>query len=450
MVNPHTQAIVDGTHFGSPYQTGNSRLLGSNSVISNLHLGSLISEERENLDHALDQLGGQYGRNSGLTDKPGFSYIMDALFTQWTSNSNSLSLTDENIHTLHSHFRPFIPERQDGELLEGVHIILGPPHHGFIQFFNYVVNLISNNLVSGDDIYKVVGWIDETRAHGLLLKLLGFKLPTITAFASNLLPGALRRNNASITRILLDAGVNPNLPMGYSRENALQYATKIGNIGLVRILLNAGADVNAPAAGAGYKERTALQEAAWKGHIELVRILLSAGADVNAPATGIDGHTALQAVAEGGHIELARILLDAGADVNAPAADYRGRTAVQAAAGKGNIELVQILLDANADINAPPGNNGGVTALQAAAIRGHIKAAQLLLEAGANVNAAPAIFNGRTALEGAAEHGRIDLLQLLINAGADTNSLQRTRAQKYAATQGHSAVCGLLEALVVA
>ena len=60
------------------------------------------------------------------------------------------------------------------------------------------------------------------------------------------------------------------------------------------------------------------------------------------------------------------------------------------------------------------------------------------------MNAAPAAWEGRTALEGAAEHGRIELLQLLINARADTNSSQYIRALKLAATNGHDAVCRLL------
>jgi ankyrin repeat protein len=448
-------------------------------IMEGLQLRPSMPEERRNLRYLLGLPGEHHRTDLGVFDESGFGPIIDVLSTSWTSDSPALNM-EENIHTLHSYFRPFILEKHDGELLEGTARILGPPYDGLLQFLNYTINLLSNNLLSETDVDKIVRWIDEIQGYELFAKLLSTKSSTIEALASNLLPSALRLKNARFTRILLDARVDPNSPMGYHRIAPLQYITKHGDIELVRMLLDAGADVNAPPTGSDGQDgdtalqaaakngsvelieilldagadinapppqewgRTALQAAAMNGNIELVQILLDASADINAPPAEEWGYTVLQAAAKTGNIELVQILLDAGADINAPTSQERGRTALQAAAEKGNIELVEILLNAGAEVNAPPSQEYGVTAIQAAVIRGHIRIAQLLLNAGADVNAAPAGNEGRTALEGAAEHGRIDLLQLLINAGADTNSSQCTRALKLAATNGYDAVCGLL------
>jgi ankyrin repeat protein len=348
-------------------------------------------------------------------------------------------------HTSYSYFRPFILERRDSELLEGIGRILGPPSDGFLQFLAYMINLLSNNQLSESDVDRVVQWIDEIRGYNLLSKLLSFKIWTIKAFASNLLPGALRLKNVLLVSALLDAGTNPNSLIGYDKLRPLQYTVLFGNNEILQLLLKFGADVNAPAAI--HNGRTALQAASEKGDIKLVQLLLDARADVNALAAKFYGRTALQAALKIGHVEPVRLLLNAGADVNAPASELQGRTALQAASEKGNIELVQLLLDVGADINAPPSYERGVAAIQAAAIKGYIAIVHLLLNAGADVNSASAVHEGRTALEGAAEHGRIDMLQLLINAGAKTiedGQSQYIRAVKFAEKEGRFAVAEFL------
>ena len=427
------------------------------SIIDGLQLRLSMPEESINLRYLLDLRGEQHRTDLGFIDEPRFGPIINVLFTSWTSDSPTLN-TEENTYTLRSYFRPFILERHDGELLEGVARILGPLYDGLLQFLNYTINLLSNNLLSESDIDNIVRWIDEIQGYELFTKLLSTKSSTIEAFASNLLPSALRLRNALFTRILLDAGVNPNSPIGYQNIIPLQYAAQFGDIELVRILLNAGADVNAPptdsillsrhtalqaaakngnielvqilldagadinASPSKYVGRTALRAGAENGNIEVVKILLCAGADINTPP-GDCGLTALQAAAMGGNIELVKILLDAGASVNAPPSPHHGSTALQAASKSENIELVQILLGFGADVNAPPSEDSGYTALQAAAQTGNIKLVQILLDVGADVNAPPATLNdGCTALQAAAKTGNIELVQLLLNAGAEINA----------------------------
>jgi hypothetical protein len=262
------------------------------------------------------------------------------LFDHWPSNSITHD-SEENIQTMYSHLQLFALERRDGELLESIRMISGPVYEGgLLHFLSYVINLLSNNLLSATTSDQIVQWFDHIEGRRLLASLLSLNSPTIKAFASNLLASALRAKDTSITCIILQAGASPNSPMGYSKDIPLQYVAEYGSTEVARILLNADADINAPPAGEIM--RTALQAAAGNGNIKLVRILLGAGADVNALPACSGGRTALQAAAGGGNIKLVWILLDASADVNdLPAIKY-GSTALQAAAeaGDGNIELV--------------------------------------------------------------------------------------------------------------
>ncbi|RYP44438.1 hypothetical protein DL768_009085 [Monosporascus sp. mg162] len=421
------------------------------SVMDGLQL-CLPMPNENTASYLLDQLEENHEKDVRVIDKGGFTSIIDVLFANWTSYSPIRNTRD--IHALYSYFKPFILERQDGELLEGVSKILGPLPGGLLEFLSYAINLLSNNLLSETDIDRLAQWIDDIQGYKMLAKLLSLKAPTIQAFASNLLPGALRLKNAPLLYALLNSGINLDLPIGYNKilplqhvslfgttelaklllhfgadvnaspakyngRTAFQAAAENGNIELIQLLLEAGADINA--SPAEYNGRTALQAAAANGNTELVQLLLEAGADVNAPPAESLGCTALQGATGRGNIELVQLLLEAGADVNASPTEYDGRTALQAAAENGNIELVQLLLEAEADINAPPVKGWGSTALQAAAGKGNIELVRLLLKTGANVNAPLAEHGGRTALQGAAGIGNIELVQLLLEAGADVN-----------------------------
>ncbi|RYP80332.1 hypothetical protein DL770_006279 [Monosporascus sp. CRB-9-2] len=390
--------------------------------------------------YLLDQLAEHHERDVRVKDEGGFAPIVDVLFANWTSYSPILNTRD--IHALYSYFRPFILESRDGELLEGVSNILGSLPGGLLQFLSYAINLLSNNLLSETDIDRLAQWIDDIQGYKLLAKLLSLKASTIQAFASNLLPGALRLKNASLLHTLLNAGINPDLPIDYNKILPLQHVSHFGTTELAQLLLHFGADVNAPPPRphrtSKYGYRTALQAAAENGNIELVQILLEAGADVNAPPIECEtyrsfdrgGRTPLQAAAQNGNTVLVQLLLEAGADVNAPPAKYGGRTAFQAATESGNIKLAKILLKAGADVNAPPAIINGRTALQGAVRNGNIELVQLLLKAGADVNASPIERwihrsfegGGRTALQAAAARGNIELVQLLLEAGADVNA----------------------------
>ena len=100
--------------------------------------------------------------------------------------------------------------------------------------------------------------------------------------------------------------------------------------------------------------------------------------------------------------------------------------------------------------NEEPNPFGGYTALQITASKWFIGVASLLLEHGANVNANGARRGERTALESAAENDRIDTVRFLINSGVPvigSGADQYYQAKNLASSQGHYAVCQLLDTL---
>jgi hypothetical protein len=78
---------------------------------------------------------------------------------------------------------------------------------------------------------------------------------------------------STVTRLLLDKGVNVNAQGGHF-GNALQAASARGHEQVVKTLLDKGADVNAQ----GRRYGNALQAASEQGHEQVVKTLLNAGA----------------------------------------------------------------------------------------------------------------------------------------------------------------------------
>jgi len=160
------------------YPTNCSDVHRGISIIDGLRLRLSMPEESINLRYLLDLREEPYRIDLGVIDESGFSTIIDVLFASWTSDSPLLN-TEENTHTMHSYFRPFILERHDGELLDGAIRILGPLYDGLLQFLNYTINLLSNNLLSENDVDKIIRWIDEIQGYELFVKLLSTKSLTL-------------------------------------------------------------------------------------------------------------------------------------------------------------------------------------------------------------------------------------------------------------------------------
>lgn len=118
-----------------------------------------------------------------------------------------------------------------------------------------------------------------------------------------------RDKSLDITRLLLQAGADPNAAVRYRRLTPLIVAASHAMTDAVQLLLEAGADPNI----ADISRSTPLLCAAHGRngvHTGAVPLLLQAGADVN--AANVNGQTPLMAAARNGHIEAVRLLLEAG------------------------------------------------------------------------------------------------------------------------------------------
>lgn len=149
---------------------------------------------------------------------------------------------------------------------------------------------------------------------------------------------------ASIVRLLLDAGVDPN---GHNniRQTPLHLAATFGMDDVCMLLLAAGSKINA----ADQCQRTPLWDAAWKGRHSLIDMFMSAGADIH--ACDNHGNTVLHAGSlGGGNVRTFEKLIGYGADPNA--FGESGETVLHRTAVYDYIDLCHVLVDSGADIHA--------------------------------------------------------------------------------------------------
>jgi ankyrin repeat protein len=230
----------------------------------------------------------------------------------------------------------------------------------------------------------------------------------------------------------------------------LVYAARSGNLESTRILIEAGADPNKTSAD----EWTPLLVAVQNNYNNLASYLLDHGADPNIPnrfgwlplfiATdnrNLDAGTMPVRAPDGDPLDLIRKLLDYGANPDGRSRanlwhrtafdttwiEKDGATAFLRAAQAGDIVLMKLLVEYGADPNLP--TRHGTTPLMAAAGIGwvdgithewseeqNLDAMKFLLDHGANVNVVNQ--DGRGALHGAAHKGRNSAVMMLVGRGA--------------------------------
>jgi ankyrin repeat protein len=139
---------------------------------------------------------------------------------------------------------------------------------------------------------------------------------------------AARARSACCVRLLLDAGMDPNVEV--DDELPLHAASEGGVLDVMEILLAAGAKVNAEA---GCFRRTPLSCAVSNGQLCATEMLLRAGADPNAGRRPV-----LDDAARFNKVAIARALIDAGADVK------RGHPLSAARTESAGHEMVELLL----------------------------------------------------------------------------------------------------------
>lgn len=146
-----------------------------------------------------------------------------------------------------------------------------------------------------------------------------------------------------ITRLLLDAGADPNAGSDLGSPLFAAIANtkpESAHASVIDLLLAQGADVKI----AGQSGLTPLLAAVWKQDAGLVQRLITLGADVN--RRDASGETPLGHAALKNDLALSRLLIEAGADVNQPS--FYGSTPIFPAAENGSLELVKFLLDKGA------------------------------------------------------------------------------------------------------
>ena len=141
---------------------------------------------------------------------------------------------------------------------------------------------------------------------------------------------------------LLKAGVDPNAALDQWGENALMHAVLNGNVEMTRILLEAGA--NPDMKGRGF---TPLGMAALRGHVRIARLLLKAGADVDRKSN--DGNTPIIAATIMHRTDVVRELLAYRPDMTIW--NREGRVSLGIAVELGYKDIVAMMLDAGVDPN---------------------------------------------------------------------------------------------------
>jgi hypothetical protein len=223
--------------------------------------------------------------------------------------------------------------------------------------------------------------------------------------------GAVRKADLSMTRLLLDSGVDVNGVHG--GVTALIAAAYGGNLEIVRTLIQRGAKIDA----LNPHGLTPLIWAAEKGHVSVAQLLIDNGADVNhATQTGF---TPLMAAGVGRELAIAEALLDAGARVND--VTHHGFTPLMLAAAGGNPEIVRLLVSKGANIHHR--SPKGLTAFALAASAGNAAAAVYLYENGAD----PSIDDKWVEINGKAHHVLGDYFLSLDNHDQAASSYRRAR-----------------------
>lgn len=245
--------------------------------------------------------------------------------------------------------------------------------------------------------------------------------------ASTALSATISIDDIEGTRLLLDAGVDPNRPLPadlfgdrYTEEQAIGTvgaAVEFASPDHARALVEAGADPNAPGRNGYPPYRLALR----RGLPDLAEWLAAHGAvpDIT------DTDRLLAALLRGDRTEAQRL-----ADVDVSAADQS--LAFMRAAEAGDVEAVTLMLDLGFDM-AVRDSEDGATPLHRAAYAGSADVVRLLIARGADVDVADARYSSPPldwTIVGSGTHERekphsdfVATARALIEGGADLSGI---------------------------
>jgi ankyrin repeat protein len=298
-----------------------------------------------------------------------------------------------------------------------------------IASLKLLVFLITNNLATPGSVVNILRQITvmtDLRALRSFLTRPGY---VAAAFAEKLFPHAIKAQNVTVVKYLLERGLNPDDCSIYGDYTStklyggllnlgemtpLTFACQVGNIQLLLTLLAAGADVNKSVIcrspiNHGHKIRlTPLSLAIHRVGIcdtsnrtdaarEIVLCLLEAGADVNPSLNGqpeVGWVLSLSEASLTGELATLKLLLERGANVCM--LDWDGQTALanffrysHLLGDEIALNIITVLIDAGADLELPELISGiqkysddtyiKTTPINAAAYSGNLKLFDFLL-----------------------------------------------------------------------
>jgi cytohesin len=231
---------------------------------------------------------------------------------------------------------------------------------------------------------------------------------------------AVRGNDVSLARGALEAGANPNAPLG-GGESLLHIAVRNGHVAMMELLLDFGADVEHVAA---LPFDTVVMHgpplyAAMGCHqpveirIAMIRLLVDRGAD---PRREVGSRNTMDVAVYDSDAQMADLLREYGVP-------YGPREM----AAFHRLDELKRAVDENPDVlrkryrptyAARPGK--GPTLLGVALARGHREMAEFLIESGAPLDTVE--YLGQTPLHMAARGGDPELIRLLVARGLDVNA----------------------------
>ncbi|KAJ6003166.1 hypothetical protein N7451_005713 [Penicillium sp. IBT 35674x] len=212
------------------------------------------------------------------------------------------------------------------------------------------VYLASNNLLAEASTRQLVSLIAKSNSHSRLKTLVESNSTSNEIFMSTLLASAASEGDEKICQVLIEAGADLDALSGMTtRTTPLREAIQNLNTQCTKLLLEAGADPNLVV-----EKDTPLHDACANSFLrpalDLVNQLLRHGAHVN-PLQDCARLTPLQLTATAIQPEVLKLLLDNGADPNVFTTSKSG-TALQIACGSSsNANVVELLMNAGADID---------------------------------------------------------------------------------------------------
>lgn len=209
-----------------------------------------------------------------------------------------------------------------------------------------------------------------------------------------------------ICQILVNEGVDVNLPHQMSRLSPLLMAIEHSRDNIVTFLLENGACVNSRD-NVGI---TPLYVAIKCQNEGVVKQLIAAECDVN---IGSQDHTPIFLATRTGQLNIVKLLCEAGCvkDIR----NKYGVTPVYEAALKGHKEVERYLLDSGCNPNCA--DMYEQTPLHVAVISNHLECVKLLLQAGANIKLRN--HNRESAVDLALQMGKWEIVQYFLEQGLD-------------------------------